>query len=45
MTNAALSRRAFLRLRTWQDGGDQLDIQSELDKLAIEADECLATER
>lgn len=29
-------------LKTWQDGGDQLDIKAELDKLAAEADVCLA---
>ena len=30
-------------LKTWQEGGDQLDIQLELDKLAVEANRCLAS--
>lgn len=30
-------------LKTWQAGGDALDIQAELDKLAAEADVCLAS--
>ena len=34
---------ATLLYRTWEPGGDQLDLQAELDKLAQEADRCLAT--